>query len=96
MAMYVNDISGVGTGPVRFVDGSPPSGLSYNFISLSSTGDQLSFSSNGGTSYNYSPTPDAYGLDTNVTHIKIETLGSFLSSGVGAPSFQLKFRVKVE
>ena len=31
-ALYVNDISGVGSGPVRFVDGTPPSGLSYSFL----------------------------------------------------------------
>ena len=96
-ALYVNDISGAGTGPVRFVDGSPPSGLSYNFISLASTTDTISFSNNGGTSYVYTPTPDANGVDINVTHIKMATTGSFLAGGVsGSPNFQFKFRVKVQ
>lgn len=95
--LYVNDISGSGSGPVRFVDGSPSSGLSYNFVSLSSTTDNLSFSNDNGSSYNYTPTPDAYGFDSSVTNVKISTTGSFLGdSGSGAPNFQLMFRVKVE
>jgi len=96
-ALYVNDISGAGTGPIRFVDGTPASGLSYNFVSLASTTDNLSFSSDGGASFNYTPTPDADGVDSNVTHIKIATQGSFLaSSGAGSPNFQFLFRVKVQ
>ncbi len=95
-ALYVNDISGVGTGPVRFVDGSPPSGLSYNFINLSSNSDNVSFSNNGGTSYNYTPVADVEGVDTAVTHIKMATQGSFLGNTGTAPSFELKFRVKVQ
>ncbi|MEE9330949.1 MAG: hypothetical protein V3U89_01855 [Methylophilaceae bacterium] len=96
-ALYVNDISGAGTGPVRFVDGSPPSGLTYAFSSLSSTTDNLSFSNNGGTSYNYSPTADANGVDSSVTHLKMATQGAFLGdNGSGAPNFELKFRVKIQ
>ncbi|MEE9444025.1 MAG: hypothetical protein V3V19_00030 [Cocleimonas sp.] len=96
-ALYVNDISGAGTGPVRFVDGSPPSGLTYTFSSLTSATDNVSFSNNGGTSYNYSPTPDANGVDSSVTHIKMATQGAFLGdSGSGAPSFKFKFRVKIQ
>ena len=98
-ALYVNDISGAGTGPVRFVDGSPASGLSYNFISLSSNADHLSFSStdNNPGSFTYTPTPDATGVDSNVKYIKIKTQGQFQpASGSGTPSFQIKFRVKVQ
>lgn len=96
-ALYVNDISGPGTGPVRFVDGTPPSGLSYNFIGLASSTDDVSFSSDGGVTYNYSPVADADGLDGNVTHIRISTQGAFLAdSGSGSPNFLIKFRVKVE
>ncbi len=96
-ALYVNDISGAGTGPVRFVDGSPPSGLNYQFTSLASTTDNLSFSNNNGASYSYSPSPDAAGLDSNVTNIRINLSGQFLAnSGSGNPSFSLKFRVKVK
>ncbi len=95
-ALYVNDISGAGTGPVRFIDGSPASGLSYNFINLASATDDVSFSNDGGATYNYTPSPDADGLDSSVTHIKIATQGSFLaSSGSGSPNFSFIFRVKV-
>jgi len=96
-ALYVGDISGVGTGPVRFVDGTPASGLSYNFVSLSSGTDNLSFSNDGGVSFNYTPTPDVDGVDSAVTHIKMATLGSFLAtSSAGSPNFQFLFRVRVQ
>ncbi|WP_299873754.1 hypothetical protein [uncultured Cocleimonas sp.] len=96
-ALYVNDISGAGTGPIRFEDGATPSGLAYNFINLSSSIDNLSFSDNGGSSYIYNPTADADGVDTNVTHIRIATTGPFLgNSGAGNPSFKMLFRVKVQ
>ena len=96
-ALYVNDISGAGSGPVRFVDGTPSSGLSYNFISLSSTSDNLSFSNDNGVTYNYTPTPDVTGVDPNVTHLKMSTQGSFLgASGAGSPNFQFKFRVRIQ
>ena len=96
-ALYVNDISGAGTGSIRFVDGTPSSGLSYTYTSLGSTTDGLSFSNNGGTTYTYVPSPDAGGVDTNVTNIRIATIGQFLASGgSGSPSFSLLFRVKVK
>jgi len=99
-ALYVNDISGAGTGPIRFIDGTSPnapSGLTYNFISLADGSDNLSFSNNGGTSYIYTPTPDASGVDTNITHIRVSPQGQFLApSGSGDPSFTVKFRVKVQ
>lgn len=96
-SLYVNDISGSGTGPIRFVDGSPPSGLNYNFISLASTADGLSFSNNGGATYNYTPVANADGLDANVTNIRVSTAGVFLSNtGFGSPNFLIKFRVRVE
>ena len=96
-ALYVNDISGAGTGPVRFVDGSPPSGLNYTFSGLASTTDNLSFSNDGGTSYNYTPVPNILGVDTAVTNIRMSTTGQFSASGgAGNPNFQFKFRVKVQ
>lgn len=96
-ALYVNDISGAGSGPVRFVDGMPASGINYNFVSLSATTDGLSFSNNGGANFNYTPSANADGVDSTVTHVKIATQGSFLaSSGAGSPSFKLLFRVKVD
>lgn len=96
-ALYVNDINGTGSGPVHFVDGSPASGLSYTFSGLTSTTDHLAFSNDGGNTFTYTPSADADGVDTSVTHIRIATQGQFQpASNAGNPSFQLKFRVKVK
>ncbi len=96
-ALYVGDISGAGSGPLRFVDGSPPSGLSYNFSGLASTSDGLSFSNDNGVTYSYTPSPDAEGVDASVTNIRISTLGQFLAAnGSGNPSFMILFRVRVQ
>lgn len=96
-SLYVNDISGAGTGPIRFVDGAPPSGLSYNFTSLGSNTDNISFSNNGGASYLYTPSPDANGVDPNVTNIQVSPQGQFMApSGAGNPTFIIKFRVRVD
>ena len=96
-ALFVGDISGAGTGPVRFVDGTPPSGLSYNFSGLGNTSDNLSFSDDNGSTFTYVPSPDADGVDTNVTDVRISTLGQFLESDAsGDPSFSVLFRVIVQ
>ena len=96
-ALYVSDISGAGTGPIRFIDGTPASGLSYNYVSLASNTDDLSFSNDSGATFNYTPTADADGVDSSVTHVKIATQGSFLAkTGANAPNFTFMFRVKVQ
>lgn len=96
-AIYVNDISGPGSGPIRFVDGSPASGLSYSFTSLASTTDDLSFSNNNGSTFNYTPSPDVDGVDSSVTDVKMKTQGAFAgASGGGNPNFEFKFRVIVQ
>ncbi len=96
-ALYVADIAGVGSGPVNFTDGAIASGLTYNFTNLNSSSDNVSFSNDGGISFNYTPTPDAEGIDSNVSHIKITPSGAFSAkSGTNIPSFQLRFRVLVQ
>jgi hypothetical protein len=93
--LYVGDLSGMNSGPIQFVDGSTTSGLSYTYAGLSSSSDNLAFSNNNGSSYTYTPTPDANGYDANVTNIRINPQGIFAASGGGSPSFQVSFRVKV-
>ncbi|HIO92061.1 MAG TPA: hypothetical protein EYG68_04360 [Leucothrix mucor] len=94
-ALYVNDIN-AGGGPVNFSDGAIASGLAYNFINLSSNTDSVSFSNDGGTSYNYTPIADADGVDSNVTHIKIIPTGQLsANTAAGTPSCQIQFRVQV-
>ena len=96
-ALYVNDISGAGTGPIRFVDGVPSSGLSYTYSNLASATDDISFSNDNGTSFNYTPLPNAEGVDALVTHVKMATQGAFQgNSGSGSPNFKMLFRVKVQ
>ncbi len=92
--MIVDDIDGSGSGPVLFEDGSPSSNLSYAFISLGSTADDVAFSNDGGLSYSYTPTPDASGCDAAVTHLDINPTGQFAGeSGLGSPSVTFRFRV---
>jgi hypothetical protein len=94
--MIVTDITVPGSGPVRFTDGSPGSGLSYSFTGLLSTTDDLEFSSDGGLSYNYLPTAGASGCDPLVTHVRINPTGTFAADvGSGSPSAEFAFRVLV-
>ena len=70
------------------------SGLTYNYIALNSTTDDVEFYNAGGTLI--TPVPDAQGLDTNVNSIKIKLKGSLgASSGAGNPSAKVFFRIKV-
>ncbi len=89
LALFVGTYS-PGPGPVAFGAGS--SGLTYSFTSLASTSDDLSFSNNGGTTWTYVPTPDANGVDTNVTHIRINPKGSMAPSS----SFTINLRAQVK
>lgn len=96
-ALYVLDAGGAGSGPVAFVDGSPASGLTYTFTSLGSAADNLDFSNDNGASWSYTPTADADGCDAAVTHIRVRPQGSLAGgSGAGDPSFEIRFRVRVQ
>ena len=57
----------------------------------------LKFSSDGGATFGYTPTPDGNGVDASVTDIRINPKGVFLpSSGAGNPGFNIVFRVRVD
>lgn len=96
--LFVGDINGAGSGPVLFTDGAIPSGLSYSFIGLASAADSLSFSGDGGVSYNKNDTTaDANQCDSTVTHLRISLGGIFSASdGTNHPSFNVKFKVRVK
>jgi len=90
--LYVGDDT---FSPVTFIDGGTASGLTFTFTSLSSTTDDISFSDDGGVSFDYSPGPIGY--DGNVTHIRINPKGTFnAASGGNNPSFEIRFQVRVE
>lgn len=93
--LFVNDLGAGGSGPVLFSDGTPSSGLTYNFISLADDTDDVEFSDDGGATWDYDPSPDVDGFDDNVTHIRIRPKGTMNATGGGNPSFQVVFRVKL-
>ena len=96
-SLVVTDIGAAGSGPVLFSEGSPPSSLTYSYVSLASTTDDLSFSNDNAASFNYTPTADANGVDSAVTHIRISFQGSFNGqTGSGATSAQLQFQIQVD
>jgi hypothetical protein len=76
--------------PVVFVNGSPVSGLTFNYaanVSYSSTGVAGPFT--------YSPSPDADGFDPLVRAVRIAPGGTMNAAGGGNPSFTLQFRVRI-
>jgi uncharacterized repeat protein (TIGR01451 family) len=75
LRLYVANIPGY-TGPVRFLDGSPVSGLTYTFSALNSTTDDVDFSNDGGATWTYVPVADAAGVDPAATHMRIRPKGS--------------------
>jgi hypothetical protein len=96
-ALFVGDIDGPDSGPVLFVDGTTPSGLTYSFIELDDATDDVAFSNNGGASYVYEPQPDADGFDANVTHMQIYPKGGFSGAvGGNTPSFEVHFKVRIQ
>ncbi|MEC3951347.1 hypothetical protein [Sphingobium sp. HWE2-09] len=92
--LRVSDLGASGSGPVVFTNGAivlgvGDSGLTYSFSSLASTADGIEFSD--GTSWTYTPVPDASGYDANVRAIRVKPLTTFKAGG----SFTVRFRVKL-
>ena len=95
--MFVGNLGGAGSGPVAFVNGTPSSGLTYTFNGLGDGGDDVSFSNSGCSPFtNYTPVPDVDGFDAAITCIRVNPKGVFAAaSGGNNPSFELRFRVRV-
>ena len=97
MALRIIDYDGTNPGPVAFVNGSPASGLSYTFTSLGSGTDDIEFSSDGGTTWTYTPVDSGDGTDPAVTDTRINPKGIFANNtGGGDPSFQLLFKAVIQ
>ena len=88
--LCVTDIGGAG--PVRFIDGGTSSNLTYSFIALGNLGDDLAFSDDNGTTWDYEPTADADGCDAAITDFRVNPKGAFAGDG----SFSLRARFIVE
>jgi hypothetical protein len=93
--LFVGDLGAVNSGPVAFTNGVPSSGLTWTFIALNSAADDLEFSNNNGTTWVYSPTPDADNCDAAVTNIRMRPKGTMPGNSGGNPYFELRFRVRV-
>ncbi|MDT8442799.1 MAG: DUF11 domain-containing protein [Desulfuromonadales bacterium] len=98
--MYVGPAGG-STSPVTFTDGSglspaqTDSGLTYSFIDLEDLNDNLQFYD--GTTWDYQPTPDTEGYDSNVQQFRINFGGTIDgASGGNNPTFEITFRVRVK
>lgn len=91
LALFVNSLPS-GSAPVLFQDGSPSSALSFTFTSLASTTDDVEFSSDGGSSWTYTPVPDGSGFDPAVTTIRIRPKGTMAANS----SFSLTIRYQVD
>lgn len=91
-----NDISG--QGPLIEQPINTSSGLSYQFITLDSSSDDIDFSDNNGLTFDYSPIADSEGIDQNITHFRINPKGTFQapSAGESATQFTIKFRVQLQ
>lgn len=87
--LCVADIGG--NGPLVFLDGSPATGLTYIYTSLGSATDNLQFSDDGGSSWTYTPVPDADGCDGAITHVRMIP-GGTLGEGT---SFAIRLRFRV-
>ncbi|MGI4731801.1 MAG: hypothetical protein ACRYFW_08650 [Janthinobacterium lividum] len=93
--LRVTDYGASGSGPVGFTDGNLlglgllGSGLSYGFAGIASTTDGLEFSD--GTSWSYTPSPDADGFDGRVRAIRVTLSGNQVASS----GFRLQYRTRL-
>jgi uncharacterized repeat protein (TIGR01451 family) len=78
-------------GVVQFVDGTPASGLSFNYAT------QVSYSTAaaGVAPFDHTASPDANGFDAAITGIRIAPIGAMSAAGAGSPNFSIRFYVKV-
>jgi uncharacterized repeat protein (TIGR01451 family) len=91
----IADINGGGSGPVRFIDGTHSSGLTYTY-----PGD-VEFSNDNGSTWDYVPTDlDGDGIDPAITDVLINPKGVFNGNTTGNPTndaqFTVKFRVRIK
>ncbi len=87
--LYVSTVSG---DPIAFVDGTPVSGLAYNYAANVTYSNQPG----GLAPYTYTPVPDVAGFDPNITGMRIAPTGTMSATGVsGNPSFTIRFRVRL-
>lgn len=88
-SLYVATTAG---NPVTFTDGTPSSGLTFNYA----TGVTYSNQPGGGAPYNYVPRPNAAGVDPAITGLRIAPAGTLAgATAAGQPGFSVTFTVVV-
>jgi len=89
-ALYIDTTSG---DPIVFIDGPVASGLAYSYAADVSFSNQAG----GGGPFNYTPVPNADGFDPAVTGCRINPTGAMNGAvGSNVPSFNIRFRVRVQ
>ncbi len=91
--LFVGDLSGVSTGPIQFVQGTPTSALSWTYTALNSVTDDVGFYSDSACVTLMVPTAP---YDTTVRCIRLNPKGIMAGTGGGNPSFELRFKVRVK
>src|SRR5262249_46759147 len=87
--LYVSTASG---NPVEFLNGTPASGLAFNYAGNVGYSNQAG----GGTPFPYVPVPDAAGFDAAARGLRIAPTGAMsAASAAGNPSFTIRFRVRI-
>ncbi|MDQ6976603.1 MAG: hypothetical protein Q9M75_00665, partial [Ghiorsea sp.] len=71
-----------------FVDGANPSGLLGTAT--------ISFSNDGGATYNYIPVVDGTGHDPAITNFKLQMNGTMNANKAANPSFSVQYQVQVK
>lgn len=87
-----------GLEPLTVTQGSPPSGLSYSYVSAGDLADDVAFSFDGGSTF-FTPTIDpGSGLDVSpqrINHLRI-TPGGSLNATATPPSLTITLRVQLD
>ncbi|MEM6476414.1 MAG: H-type lectin domain-containing protein [Pseudomonadota bacterium] len=92
LALVVTDFGVAGSGPVQFSEGSTPTGLNCNFVSLASPSDCFAFSTDG-SDFTHTPVDSGDGTDPDITHVRIVPSGFMAANTAsGSPSFRLRLR----
>jgi len=87
--LYVSTAAG---NPIEFVNGTPASGLSFNYATNASYSSQAG----GGAPFNYTPVPGTGGFDAAARGLRIAPFGAMnAASTSGSPSFTVRFRVRI-
>lgn len=95
LSLIIDDIAGLDSGPVRYLDGSPVSGLTCEFSDFADMNDCFAFSIDG-SDYTHEPTDIGDGTDPAITHIRIMPTGYMRpDTGSGPTSFTLSLKARI-